>query len=123
MTITLGSSTLVAGQGRYSDGSPTGPENFTLSDAPGVEERRLVGADRVRPEHVGADSATVSFRAVRIFATPAAALTYATSTIFSEATEGALKFDSATILANAAVVQRSLALTGCAVAISYTIRG
>ena len=123
MTITLGNSTLCAGQTRNSLGNPVGPEGLVIADSPGVIERTYVGASRIHPEHVGADACAVSFKVTRVFGSVADALAYATSTIFSEDVAGSLKFDNVERIANAAVTQRTAAVSGCAVAVSYTIRG
>lgn len=123
MTITLGTTTLCAGQTRNSTGSPVGPANLRLSLTPGVILREYVGADRVAGEHIKCDRGAVTFEVERIFATPAAALTYLSTTFLAEASEGALKFDSTTVFENAAVTARSVALVGCSVAVSYTIEG
>ena len=123
MKITLGTSTLCDGQSRSSNGSATGPAGLALALAPGVLVREYVGADRVAGEHVKCDHGTVSFSVERIFATPADALAYVRGAFLSEASEGALKFDSDTVFANAAVTARNAALVGCAVAVNYTIEG
>lgn len=123
MTITLGSTTLCAGQTRNSTGSPIGPENLTLSEAFGVIEREYIGADRVKPEHVRCDLGTCSFSVTRTFGSVANALTYVSSTIFSEAKSGALKFDSTTVFENAAIKSRSVSQVGCTVKVAYTIEG
>ena len=89
MTITLGSTTLVAGQVRSQDGSPIGPTDLVIDLAPGVEIRSYVGADRVTGEHVRCDHGTVTFGATRTFATPEAALAYMRTTFLSEDSAGA----------------------------------
>jgi len=123
MTITLGSSTLCDGQTRSSNGSATGPANLTLALAPGVVIREYIGADHVQGEHVKCGHGTVSFSVERIFATPADALAYVRGAFLSEASEGELKFEDATVFANAAVTARQAAVVGCAVAVNYTIEG
>lgn len=123
MTISLGNTVLCAGQARSTNGSPTGPDDLVIAETPGVVDRNLVGADRVLAEHIRADSATISFRVVRIFPTAAAALDYTTHTIYNEAVSGALKFDNVVRFANAAVTSRIVSTSGCAAAVQYTIKG
>lgn len=124
MTITLGSTTLVAGQTRNAAGNPVGPSNLRLQIAPGVAVREFVGADRVQPEHIRCDSGTVSFGATRTFATEAAALAYITGTLVGEASEGQLKFGSTNVFGpKSAVTQRTAALVGRTVHVEYTIAG
>lgn len=129
MTITLTSSdlttttTLCAGQSRNSSGSPVGPANLRVSLTPGVVVREYVGADRVAGEHIKCDRGVVTFDVERIFPTVAKALAYASSTFLSELSEGSLAFDGSTVFENAAVTSRSVAVVGCAVAVSYTIEG
>ena len=123
MTISLGSTTLCGGQSRNSTGSPVGPENLTFSEAFGVVEREYIGADRVKPEHIRCDLGTCSFSVTRTFGSVADALTYVSSTVFSEDKSGAFKFDSTTVFANAAIKTRTISQVGCTVKISYTIEG
>ena len=123
MTITLGSTTLCAGQARNTTGSPVGPNDLRMQLAPGVAIREYVGADRVQGEHVRCDSGSVSFGVTRTFATPEAALAYISGAFLSEDSEGALKFGETTVFANAAVTQRTAAHVGCTVAVNYTIQG
>lgn len=123
MNITLGDTVLVASQTRSSDGSPVGPANLRMSLAPGVAMREYVGADRVAGEHIRCDRGTVSFDAERIFASPEAALAYVRGAFLAEDSAGALKFGGETVFARAAVTSRSVAVVGCAVAVSYVIEG
>lgn len=131
MTITLVNSsattTLVDGQSRLVGsgnwGKAIGPDNLRMALVPGVVLREYVGADRVQGEHVKCDHGTVSFDVERIFETPAAALAFIRGAFLSEQSEGALKFDSNTVFAQAAVTSRVSAVVGCAVAVSYTIEG
>ena len=123
MTITLGSTTLVAGQVRSQDGSPIGPTDLVIDLAPGVEIRSYVGADRVTGEHVRCDHGTVTFGATRTFATPEAALAYMRTTFLAEDSAGALKFDGVTVFADAAVTRRRSAVVGCTAHVSYVIEG
>ncbi len=123
MTITLGTTTLVAEQTRSQNGTPVGPSNLVLALAPGVVLREYVGADRVQGEHVKCDHGTVTFGVERIFNSPDAALAYMRGGFLSEASEGALKFGDQTVFEHAAVTSRQAALVGCAVAVSYTIEG
>lgn len=135
MTITLVNSsvspsvttTLVDGQSRLVGtgnwGKGIGPANLRMNLAPGVVLREYVGADRVQGEHVKCDHGSMTFDVERIFASPADALAYVRGAFLSEQSEGALKFDSTTVFAQAAVTNRSVAVVGCAVAVSYTIEG
>lgn len=126
MTITLGETILVHGQQRFTGsdaGKAVGPANLQLSLAPGVVLREYIGADRVHGEHIKCDHGTVSFGTERIFATPAAALAYMQGDFIDEASEGALKFGDSTVFSDAVVSNRSAAVVGCAVAITYTIEG
>lgn len=122
MKITLGDYELVSSQTRNNTGSPVGPANLRLSDTPGVVKREYIGETRIRPEDVRVHSGTCTFDVHREFSTVALALAYVAG-IVNEPTEGALKFDSTTVFANAAVTQRSVANVGCSVAVSYTIEG
>ncbi len=126
MTITLGSTTLCAGQTRNSSGNPVGPNNLRMQLSPGVAVREYVGADRVEPEHVRCDSGSVTFGVTRTYADMATALAYLAGDFLSEAKEGQLKFDNTNIFGeghNSVVVQRTAALVGCTVAINYSITG
>ena len=134
MTITLGNATLCAGQARNSTGSPVGPRDLRMQLSPGVAVREYVGADRVQPEHVKCDSGSISFGVTRTFATPEAAITYATSTFLNEPNEGVLTVGTTkifgtrtvgntTVDAKCVVTQRTLAVVGCSVAVNYSITG
>lgn len=126
MTITLGSTTLCAGQTRNSSGNPVGPNNLRMQLSPGVAVREYVGADRVNPEHVRCDSGSVTFGVTRTYADVVAALAYLAGDFLSEAKEGQLKFDNTNVFGsshNSVVVQRTAALVGCTVAINYSITG
>ena len=129
MTITLGSTTLCAGQTRNSTGDPVGPNNLRIQETPGVAAREYVGADRVQPEHVRCDSGTVSFGVTRTFTTAALALKHIREKLVggqqtSEASEGQLKFDDTNVFgAKSVVTQRVAALVGCTVAVNYSITG
>ena len=136
MTITLGSTTLCAGQTRNNTGDPVGPRDLRIQLTPGVAIREFVGADRVQPEHVKCDSGTISFGVTRTFATADAALTYATGAFLAEPNEGVLTVgttkifgthtlsDNTTVVdAKCVVTQRTLAVVGCTVAVNYSITG
>ena len=129
MTITLGNTTLCAGQARVTGdpsgevGDPVGPRDLRMQLSPGVAVREYVGADRVQPEHVRSDSGSLTFGVTRTFATPEAALAYMSGEFLSEDSEGALKFGETTVFAKAAVTQRTAAHVGCTVAVNYTITG
>ena len=126
MTITLGTTTLCAGQTRNSSGNPVGPNNLRMQLSPGVAVREYVGADRVEPEHVRCDSGSVTFGVTRTYADVATALAYLAGDFLSEAKEGQLKFDDTNVFGeehNSVVVQRTAALVGCTVAINYSITG
>ena len=122
MKITLGDFELVSTQARNSTGSPVGPQNLRLFDTPGVVKREYIGDTRIKPEDVRVHSGSCIFDVHREFATVALALAYVAGFV-DEPTEGALKFDSTTVFANAAVASRSVAQVGCSVAVSYTIEG
>jgi len=124
MTITLGSSTLCAGDARNSTGNPVGPRDLRMQLTPGVAVREYVGADRVQPEHVKCDSGSVSFGVTRTYATPALALAYVSGAFLAEASEGQLKFDNTNVFgAKSVVAQRTVAVVGCTVAVNYSITG
>ena len=138
MTITLTkngtATTLCAGGARNSTGDPVGPRDLRIQLTPGVAIREFVGADRVQPEHVKCDSGSISFGVTRTFATPDAAITYATSTFLNEPNEGVLTVgttkifgtrtvDDTTVDAKCVVTQRTLAVVGCSVAVNYSITG
>ena len=129
MKITLGDTTLCAGQARVTGtpsgnvGDPVGPSDLRMQLAPGVAIREYVGADRVQGEHVRCDSGSVSFGVTRTFATPEAALAYISGAFLSEDSAGALKSGETTVFANAAVTQRMAAHVGCTVAVNYSITG
>jgi len=135
MTITLVNSsvtpsvttTLVDGQERLVGsgnwGKGIGPDNLRMTLAPGVVLREYVGADRVQGEHIKCDHGTITFDVERIFDTPDSALAYVRGNFLSEQSEGELKFDNDSVFAQAAVTNRTVAVVGCAVAVSYTIEG
>ena len=138
MTITLTkngtATTLCAGGARNSTGDPVGPRDLRIQLTPGVAIREFVGADRVQPEHVKCDSGSISFGVTRTFATPEAAITYATSTFLNEPNEGVLTVGTTkifgtrtvgntTVDAKCVVTQRTLAVVGCSVAVNYSITG
>ena len=123
MTITLGNTTLCAGQARNSTGDPVGPEGLSFSEAFGVIERSYVGADRQAPDPVLPDLGTCTFSVTRTFATVAAALAYVSAGVFSEAKSGAFKFDDTTVFAAAALKSRVVSQTGCTVKVAHTIEG
>lgn len=138
MTITLtnnGTATkLCEGDVRDTTGKPMGPRDLRIQLTPGVAIREFVGADRVQPEHVKCDSGSISFGVTRTFATPEAAITYATSTFLNEPNEGVLTVGTTkifgtrtvgntTVDAKCAVTQRTLAVVGCTVAVNYSITG
>ena len=138
MTITLTkngtATTLCTGGARNSTGDPVGPRDLRIQLTPGVAIREFVGADRVQPEHVKCDSGSISFGVTRTFATPEAAITYATSTFLNEPNEGVLTVGTTkifgtrtvgntTVDAKCVVTQRALAVVGCSVAVNYSITG
>ena len=122
MKITLGDFELVSTQERNNDGDPVGPQNLRLSDMPGVVKREYIGKTRIEPEDVRVHSGSCTFDVHREFASVDLALAYVAG-IVNEPTEGALKFDSTTVFASAAVTSRVVANVGCSVAVSYTIEG
>jgi len=124
LTPSEGSAYVLCSDGERSvDGSPVGPGNLSISEAPGVEQREYVGADRTRPEHVRCDHGTMTFQATRVFATVAAAAAYALTGHLSEPVEGALKYGATTIYPNACVTSRRIGMVGCTVVVNYTIEG
>ena len=128
MTITLTNgvnvTTLCAGQTRNATGDPVGPRDLRIVEAPGVAAREYVGADRVEPEHIRCNSGTISFGVTRTYASVAAALTYITTTMWSEDVAGQLKFDDTAIFgARSCITQRSVVLDGASVHLAYTIVG
>ena len=128
MKITLGDFELVSTQARNNDGFPVGPQNLRLADTPGVVKREYIGETRIKPEDVRVHSGSCTFDVHREFGDANGksgverALAYVAG-IVNEPTEGALKFDSTTVFANAAVTSRVVANVGCSVAVSYTIEG
>lgn len=123
MTITLGNTTLCAGQARNSTGSPVGPRDIKNAETPGVVLREYVGADRVAGDRVRCDHGTITFGVTRTYATVADATAYALAGHRSEDTVGALKYDNNVIFKNAAVTARSISQIGCTVVVNYTIEG
>ena len=124
LTPSEGSAYVLCSDGERSvDGSPVGPGNLAISEAPGVELREYVGADRIRPEHVRCDHGTMTFQATRVFATVAAAAAYALTGHLEEPVEGALKYGTETIYPNACVTSRRIGMVGCTVVVNYTIEG
>jgi len=123
MTITLGNTTLCAGQTRNSTGQPVGPRDLRDAETPGVVLREYVGADRVAGDRVRCDHGMVTFGVTRTFPTVAAATAYALVGHRSEDVAGALKYDNTVIYPNAAVTARSIAQVGCTVVVNYTIEG
>lgn len=123
MTITLGNTTLCAGQARNSTGSPVGPRDIKDAETPGVVLREYVGADRVAGDRVRCDHGVVTFGVTRTYGSVADATAYALTGHRSEDTVGALKYDDTTIFENAAVTSRSIAQIGCTVVVNYTIEG
>lgn len=124
LTPSGGSAYVLCSDGERSvDGSPVGPGNLSISEAPGVEQREYVGADRIRPEHVRCDHGSMTFQATRVFANVAAAAAYALVGHRSEPVEGALKYGASTIFPNACVTSRRIGMVGCTVVVNYTIEG
>ena len=115
--------TLCSDAERSVNGTPVGPGNLSFAEAPGVEMREYVGADRVAPEHVRCNHGTLTFQATRVYATAAAAAAYALAGHLAEPVEGALKYGSTTIFAHACVTSRRIGMVGCTVVVNYTIEG
>ena len=115
--------TLCSDAERSVDGSPVGPGNLSFAEAPGVEMREYVGADRVKPENVRCNHGTLTFQATRVFATQALAAAYALAGHLSEPVEGVLKFGTTEIFAHACVTSRRIGMVGCTVVVNYTIEG
>ena len=108
---------------RSVNGAPVGPGNLSMAEAPGVEMREYVGADRVAPEHVRCNHGTLTFQATRVYATAAAAAAYALAGHLAEPVEGELKYGETTIFAHACVTSRRIGMVGCTVVVNYTIEG
>ena len=124
LTPSGGSACVLCSDGERSvNGSPVGPGNLSMAEAPGVEMREYVGADRVAPEHVRCNHGTLTFQATRVYPSAAAAAAYALAGHLAEPVEGALKYGSATIFANACVTSRRIGMVGCTVVVNYTIEG
>lgn len=123
MIITLGNTTLCAGDVRSTDGAPAGPIGLRISEVPGVAVREFVGADRISPEHLGCDAGTVAFGVSRTFATVEEALDYIASGIASEDVEGQLKFGATPKFGPRSVItSRNVEIVGCTVNVNYTIQ-
>ena len=125
MTITLGNTTLCAGQTRNDTGSPVGPHDLRMQLVPGVAVREYVGADRIQPEHIRCDSGSITFGVTRTFGSVDDALEYLSGAFLTETSEGQLKFGDTNVFGEkkSAVAQRTAALVGCTVAINYSITG
>lgn len=124
LTPSGGSAYVLCSDGERSvDGSPVGPGNLSISEAPGVEMREYVGADRVAPENVRCDHGTMTFQATRVFATSALAAAYALVGHRSEPVEGVLAYGSTTIFPKACVTSKRIGMVGCTVVVNYTIEG
>ena len=115
--------TLCSDAERSSSGSPVGPGNLSVVEAPGVEMREYVGADRVTPENVRCNHGTITFQATRVYDTQALAAAYALVGHLVEPVEGVLKYGNTTIFDNACVTSRRIGMVGCTVVVNYTIEG
>lgn len=115
--------TLCSDGERSVNGAPVGPADLAIAEAPGVEMRQYVGADRVTPEHIRCNHGTLSFRATRVFASQALATAYALVGHRSEPVEGELKYGSSTIFQRCTVTSRRIGMVGCTVVVNYTIEG
>ena len=127
MKITIGTTgnltELVSTQARNNTGSPVGPDKLRLADTPGIVKREYIGKDRIEPEDVKVHSGVCTFDVHREFASVDDALEYVGSTMLDERTEGEFKIGDNVVFAKAAVTNRTAALIGCTVAISYTVEG
>lgn len=124
LTPSGGSATTLCSDGARSiNGAPVGPADLAIAEAPGVELRQFVGADRVTPEHIRCNHGTLSFRATRVFASQALATAYALVGHRSEPVEGELKYGSSTIFQRCTVTSRRIGMVGCTVVVNYTIEG
>ena len=124
LTPSGGSATTLCSDGARSvDGAPVGPGDLAIAEAPGVELRQYVGADRITSEHVRCDHGTMSFNVTRVFGSEALATAYALVGHRSEPVEGELKYGSTTIYPKASVTSRRIGMVGCTVVVSYTIEG
>lgn len=127
MKITIGTTgsltELVSTQARNNTGSPVGPDKLRIADTPGIVKREYIGKDRIEPEDVKVHSGVCTFDVHREFASVDDALEYVGSTMLNEQTEGEFKIGNNVVFAKAAVTNRTAALVGCTVAISYTVEG
>lgn len=127
MKITIGTTgnltELVSTQARNNTGSPVGPDKLRIADTPGIVKREYIGKDRIEPEDVKVHSGVCTFDVHREFASVDDALEYVGSTMLNERTEGEFKIGNNVVFAKAAVTNRTAALVGCTVAISYTVEG
>lgn len=128
MKITIGDYELVSTQARNDDGSPVGPDKLKIVDNPGIVKREFVGKTRIEPEDIRVHSGVCTFDVHREFDTVGEALEYSLVTLLNEPTEGALTVidddgNENEVFAKACVSNRTSALIGCTVAVSYTIEG
>ena len=127
MKITIGTTgnltELVSTQARNNTGSPVGPDKLRIADTPGIVKREYIGKDRIEPEDVKVHSGVCTFDVHREFASVDDALEYVGSTMLNERTEGEFKIGNNVVFAKAGVSNRTVALVGCTVAISYTVEG
>jgi hypothetical protein len=104
------------------NGKATGPGEWQQSYAPGVEERRFVGAQGVKPEASGIDAVSLSFAVNATFETPADAMKYEMGLKDKVPRVARIEVDGAAYLARASITHVS-GWTGCTVSIKYTLRG
>ena len=127
MKITIGTTgnltELVSTQARNNTGLPVGPDKLRLNDTPGIVKREYIGKDRIEPEDVKVHSGVCTFDVHREFATVNDALAYISGDFLNEVSEGEFKIGNNVVFAKAGVSNRTVALVGCTVAISYTVEG
>ena len=124
LTPSGGSAYVLCSDGERSvNGAPVGPGNLTVVEAPGVEMREYVGADRVEPENIRCNHGTITFQVTRVYSSAALAAAYALAGHLAEPVEGVLKYGSTTIFPKACVTSRRIGMVGCTVVVNYTIEG
>ncbi len=125
MTITFDGTTICHGQSRGQPGEAVGPDGLVVSEAPGTVSHELIGADRVRQEHVRCDRGTIQFRVTRTFATVEAALAYVTGGYLAEPRNGVLAFGGVNMFGDnkANMTVHQLSMVGCTVVVNYAFEG
>jgi len=123
MTITFNGETLCAGDSAVAEGDPVGPDGLRIHVVPGTEEYEYLGAEGIAAEHVGCDTAGVSFRVARMYASIPAARSAAFSLKASTPRQGVLSVDGSALIAKAVLRDMDIRNIGCTLVINYTIEG